>query len=73
MEPEVNRVQKTAEQKALEGMLFTRMVDQVKPWAIGLVGLFIFWQAIRLLIHALQASQMRAVRRAAEDAARPRR
>ncbi len=73
VEPEVNRVQKTAEQKALEGMLFTRLVDQVKPWAIGLVGLFIFWQAIRLLIHALQASQMRAVRRAAEDAARPRR
>lgn len=69
VEPEANRVQKTAEQKAFEGMLFTQFVDQATPWAIGLAGLFIFWQVIRLLIHVLQAAQMRAVRRAAEDAA----
>jgi hypothetical protein len=69
-EPEVDKVQKTAEQKALEGMLFSQLVDQAKPWVIGLAGLFIFWQVIRLLIHVLQGSQMRAVRRAAEDAAR---
>lgn len=69
-EPDTMQVRKTAQEKVLEGMLLSQLIGQVKPWAIGLAGLFILWQVIRLLIHALQASQARALRRAMDAAAR---
>jgi len=69
-EPDGAQVRKSAQEKVLEGVLLSQLIDQVKPWAIGLAGLFILWQALRLLIQALQASQTRALRRAMDEAAR---
>ena len=63
-------VYKSRETKMIEGMLFSQLIDQAQPWAIGLVALLVFWQLVKGMIHVMQVTQARALRRKAERNAR---
>lgn len=64
---------KSRETKMLEGMLFSQLIEQAQPWVIGLVSLLIFWQLVKGMIHVMQVSQARSLRRKAERSARAKR
>jgi len=64
---------RSRETKVLEGMLFSQLVDQAQPWVIGLVALLVFWQLVKGMIHVMQVSQERSLRRKAERSARAKR
>jgi len=64
------QVFKSRETKMLEGMLVSQLIDQIQPWAIGLVAVLAFWQLIKGMIFAMQSTQERALRRKAEQHAR---
>jgi len=66
-------VYKSRETKVLEGMLFSQLVDQAQPWVIGFVALLVFWQLVKGMIHVMQVSQERSLRRKAERSARAKR
>lgn len=63
-------VYKSRETKMLEGMLFSQLIDQAQPWVIGLVALLVFWQLVKGMIHVMQVTQERSLRRKAERNAR---
>ena len=63
-------VYKSRETKMLEGMLFSQLIDQAQPWVIGLVAILVFWQLVKGMIHVMQVTQERALRRKAERTAR---
>ena len=63
-------VYKSRETKMIEGMLFSQLIDQAQPWVIGLVALLVFWQLVKGMIHVMQVTQARALRRKAERNAR---